>query len=192
MVNYPGKHQGKLKMIPVNNYLIVQVVGNNRPNIISELSRAFVNCGCNLLNTKLNILGNDLAVHFFLSGNWGAIAKMEATLPSLEQKLSLSIQARRTTEPSYTHSTIAYTIQVTAIDKPGILNGIAEFLYSMNIPIEEISAYTYTPHTNTRMVSLLIKINIPDTTHLATFREQFMNYCDDNNLDSFLEPARNI
>lgn len=179
-------------MISTHNYLIIQALGAYRPDIMSELSRTCTSYGCNLLNTKMNVLGEEIALSLFIAGNWGAIAKMETVLPSLEQKLGLSIQSRRTSEAIYDHPSISYTIQITGIDKPGILNGITEFLNLLNIPIEEISAHAYMTHTNTRMMSLHIKVNVPDKTHLATLREQFMNYCDDNNLDAFLEPLRNI
>lgn len=180
-------------MATIHNYLIVSALGINRPHVVSELSRSCVQCGCNLLQARINTLGQEIAITLFISGNWGAIAKMEATLPILEQRLGLSIQARRTHEPTPIESTvklITYSIQVTAIDKIGILNGLSEFLNQHSIPIEEISAHTYLTHTNTRMVSLHLKINVPDKVHLATLRDQLMTYCDEHNLDAFLDPLR--
>lgn len=177
-------------MIPAHNYLIVSAIGIDRPEVISELSRACLQCGCNLLTAKTNVLGHELAIILFLSGNWGAIAKLEATLPSLEQRLGLAIQARRTSEPTPNGQFMTYTIQISAIDRAGILNGIVDFLYRQTIPIEEVSVQTYVAHTGTRMASLHLKVHVPESIHLATLREQFMSYCDDQNLDAFLEPAR--
>jgi len=177
-------------MASIQNYLILSAIGLNRPDIISELSRACWQCGCNLLNTNSNLLGEDLAVVMFLSGNWGAIAKMETTLPSLEQKLGLSIQARRTQEPSVTGQSMPYTIQVIAIDRTGILTEISDFLLGHSVQTEELSSHTYVTHPGTRMASLHFKINIPEKVHLATLREEFIAYCDDKNLEGFIEPLR--
>jgi glycine cleavage system transcriptional repressor len=177
-------------MASIQNYLIISAIGLNRPTIISELSRACLQCGCNLLNTKINLLGQDLAVTLFLSGNWGAIAKMETTLPNLEQRLGMSIQARRTQEPNVTGQSMPYTIQITAIDRPGTLNDIADFFLKLGVQIEEVSCHTYIAHPGTRMASLHFKINIPESAHLATLREEFMTYCDNKNLDGFIEPLR--
>lgn len=179
-------------MIPVHNYLIVSALGIHRPETISELSRTCLLAGCNILNIKTHILGRDLAIMLYLAGNWGAIAKIEAILPSMEPRLGLAIQARRTNEASFTGQFMTYTIQVTAIDRNGILNGISDFLLKFATPIEEVSAHTYLTHTGTRMASLQLKIHVPENIHFATLREQFMSYCDDHNLDGFLEPARPI
>ncbi len=184
--------QGKevLRVIPIYNYLIVSAIGSHRLEIIGDLARACLQCGCNVLNSKINALGQDMAIMLFLCGNWGAIAKMEATLPSLEQRLGLTIQARRTHEPTTLDHTISYTIQIIAIDRIGILSGISDFFNKFAIQIEEISTHTYLSSTGTRMVTLHFKISVPDKVHLATLREQFMSYCDDNNLDSFMEPLK--
>jgi glycine cleavage system transcriptional repressor len=178
-------------MAQAYNYLIISALGMNNSNIISELSRACVQCGCNVLNTKINVLGQDLAAFLFLSGNWGAIAKMEATLPSLEQRLSLSIQSRRTHESVTAQSIMTYSIQVIAIDRTGILNELSDFLQKHSVLVEEVCAQTYINHASTKMVSLQLKIQVPGNVHLATLREKFMSYCDDNNFEGFLDPIRN-
>jgi len=175
---------------PLYNYLIISALGANRPNILSELSGACLQCGCNLLNSKVTVLGQELSLTLFVAGNWGAIAKMEALLPSLEQRLVLNLHTRRTQVPIFNSPMMIYIIQIIAIDKSGILNGLSDFLLKQGIPIEELSGHTYSTSTDTRMVSLSLKINVPDTVHLATLREQFMMYCDDNNLDGFMEPWR--
>ena len=178
-------------MVPIYNYLIVSAIGSHRLETLSDLARTCFQCGCNVLNSKINALGQDMAIMLFLCGNWSAIAKMEASLPSLAQRLGLSIQVRRTHEVTATVEAISYTVQVVAIDKIGILSGISDFFQKFAIQIEEISTQTYLSPTATRMVSLHFKINISDKVHLATLREQFIGYCDDNNLDSFMEPIKN-
>lgn len=175
----------------INNYLIISAVGAYSPEIFQELTRACTQCGCNILNSKMNRLGQDISILLFVSGNWGAIAKTEATLPSLEQKLGLQIYIRRTQDQEQETKAMPYTIQVAAIDKMGILTGLCEFLCRSGIPIEEIAANSYASINGTRMANLTFRINIPENTHLATLREQFINYCDDNNLDAYLEPPRN-
>ncbi len=177
-------------MTSIHNYLIIAAVGPYQPEVLNELSRTCTQCGCNLLNVKMIMMGKEVMITLFVSGNWGAIAKMEATLPGLEQRLGLSLISRRTSEYIQPVKSMTYTAQVAAIDKAGILNGLSDFLFRLAIPIEEMSAHTYITANGTRMASLTLKINVPDTVHLATLREQFMSYCDDNNLDAFLEPLR--
>lgn len=178
-------------MTPVY-YLMISALGMNGTNTLSELSRTLHNCGCTLLNTKINALGNDLAAFFFVSGNWGAIAKMEAALPNLRKRLGLNIQARRSEESKKQVPEMPYSLQVVAIDRGGILTEITNFLEKSDVSIDEISVHTYATHTKTRMISLNLKISVPETQHLATLRDKIMGYCDDNNFDGFIEPLRNV
>lgn len=179
-------------MASLHNYLIISALGPYQPEIMSELSRSCTQCGCNLLNIKTITMGKEIAITLFLSGNWGAIAKIEAALPSLEQRLGLSFISKRTTEYTSPEKSMTYTAQISAIDKPGILNGLSDFLLRLSIPIEEMNAHTYIAANGTRMAVFILKINVPDTIHLASLREQFISYCDDNNLDAFLEPIRHL
>jgi glycine cleavage system transcriptional repressor len=178
-------------MAATNNYLIITALGSYQPDTIQEFSRVCAQYGCNILNAKTNVMGKELVLNFLISGNWGAIAKMEAALPSLEKKLGFTLFGKRTTENTSSEKSIGYSIQISAIDKAGILNGLSDFLFRLSIPIEEMNAHTYSSTTGTQMLSINLKINVSENFHLATFREQFMSYCDDNNLDAFLEPVRN-
>jgi len=177
-------------MIPIHNYLIVSAICQSRSDAVNELSRACAQCGCNLLNLSVNTLGTEMTAILFMSGNWGAIAKMEAVIPSIEQRLGLTTMVRRTSESTIHGQWMTYNLQLVAIDKPGILNGLSEFLYKASVPIEDISAHTYQTATGTRMVSMTLKIKVPETMHLASLREKLIGYCDDNNLDAYIEPFR--
>lgn len=177
-------------MGPIPDYLIISVLGPHRPDLISELTRAATQAGCNLLNVNAQVLGTELSATLFLSGNWGAIAKMEAAIPNLEQRLSLAILARRTHDPLISGQWMTYNLQLVAIDQPGILQGLSDFLFKEDVPIEEITAHTYSPQPGTRMVTMVLKIKIPETQHLASLREKLMSYCDDHNLDAYIESWR--
>jgi glycine cleavage system transcriptional repressor len=170
--------------------LIISVLGSNRADLVSELTRACTHAGCNLLHINSQVLGTELAATLFLSGNWGAIAKMEALMPSLEQRLSLNALVRRTHEPELSGQWMVYNLQLVAIDHPGILQGLSDFLFKDGIPIEEITAHTYQTQPGTRMVSMLLKIKVPETQHLASLREKLIGYCDDHNLDAYVEAWR--
>jgi glycine cleavage system transcriptional repressor len=175
----------------IQNHLIVTALGPFAPINIGELTRACHLSGCNILSTRMNQLGQEMAIILYLSGNWGAIVKMESSLPALETQLGLKLNAKRSCEAAPNEPCHAYNIRVTAIDKPGILSGLALFLYGHGIPINEIDADTYHTRSGTRMLDLSIFVQVPDHTHLATLRDELLTYCDTQNLDAFLEPDRN-
>ena len=85
---------------------------------------------------------------------------------------------------------MTYVVHVVTIDRPGIMNELAQFFTHQAINIEDVSAYTYSGYSNTRMVAMTMNINISVNVHIPSLREQFMNYCDALNLDAGMEPLR--
>ncbi|MBS0312523.1 MAG: glycine cleavage system protein R, partial [Proteobacteria bacterium] len=46
------------------------------------------------------------------------------------------------------------------------------------------------PHTGAPMFAVHMTLGIPADTHIATLRGDFLDYCDDQNLDATFEPVR--
>lgn len=174
----------------LHSYLVVTALGADKPNIVHQLTHSFTHCGGNILDTRMTSLGSEFGVMLLIEGSWGAIAKIEANLSILEEKLGLVINVRRTTPKQPRLKTMNYLVHAVTIDREGIINDLAKFFSAQDIRIEDINAHTYLAHTGTRMSSMTINVNIPMNTHIATLREQFMLYCDALNLDASLEPLR--
>jgi glycine cleavage system transcriptional repressor len=45
-------------------------------------------------------------------------------------------------------------------------------------------------HTGTPMFSVHMTVGIPADVHIASLREEFMDFCDSMNLDAVLEPLK--
>jgi glycine cleavage system transcriptional repressor len=174
----------------LNSHLVITALGPDKPNIVHQLTNSLTHCGGNILDTRMTTLGSEFGVMLLIEGSWGAIAKIEANLFILEERLGITINVRRTTPKQPRLRTINYLVHVVTIDREGIINDLAKFFSSQHITIEDINAHTYFAHTGTRMSSMTININISVNTHLPTLREQFMLYCDALNLDASLEPLR--
>ena len=59
------------------------------------------------------------------------------------------------------------------------------------INIESLETDTYpAPHTGAPMFAVHMTLGIPADAHIATLRGDFLDYCDDHNLDATFEPVR--
>ncbi|MDB6096411.1 MAG: glycine cleavage system protein [Francisellaceae bacterium] len=172
------------------HFLVVNALGSHSPRAINELIRVCTQSGCNLLTTKINLLGNELSAMLFIEGNWRTVAKLEAALPPLEKRLDLQILTKRSFSGFYSEPAMPYLVNIVALDKNGMLHELVEFFSRTDIPIEEISANSFTHSNKTQACMISIKINIPANVHLASFRDQLMTYCDNFNLDIFMEPYK--
>jgi len=173
------------------NYLVLSVLGNDHPGMLEDISETCLQCGCNILDTRAMIAGSEFTANFLLAGNWSAIAKMEAALPTLEQRLGLTTMVRRTHERPKDSQAISYTVQILAQDKPGIVHHAASFFTAQGINMTNMDAETYLDqHTFTRMFSLTMVLEVPSACHIGQLRERFLLFCDEQNLDAILEPLR--
>ncbi len=176
---------------PVKRYLVLSALGKDRPGIVNELSKAILDCGGNIEDSRMTVLGGEFALLMLVSGQWNAIAKLESRLKVLQQKLELTIVARHTEPRAARGGMVPYIVDVVSMDHPGIVHDVSEFFSRRGINIEELSTWTYpAAHTGTPMFSLSMTISVPAELNIGQLRGEFTSFCDDLNLDATLEPAR--
>ena len=175
----------------MKNYLVISALGENRPGLVNELARAVQECDCSILNSRMMVLGSEFAVILMVQGNWNTLAKLEVQLKRLEHPLGITVVCKRTEERKRQGNILPYAVEVIAINHPGIVYRLASFFTSRSISIEELASHSYSaPHTGTPMFSVNIAIGIPADMHIAMLREEFMDFCDELNLDAVMEPIK--
>ena len=138
-----------------------------------------------------DFLGGEFAVILLLAGTWDAIAKIESMIPRLEDSLDLTLISRRTEVREKVANLMPYAVEVVASDRPGIVHDIAQFFSSRDINIEELFTGSYAAaHTGTPMFSMHVTISVPTNTSIAALRGEFMDLCDQLNLDAVMEPVK--
>ncbi len=174
------------------NYLVISALGKDRPGIVDELSRTVLEEGCNIADSRMTVLGGEFAILLMVEGNWNTLSRMENSISDLEKRLDMTIIAKRTEErQTEGEALIPYTVEVVSLDHPGIVHYLASFFSRRNINIEDMSTAGYAAaHTGTPMFSVQMTVGIPSDTHIASLREEFMEFCDDMNLDAVLEPEK--
>ena len=173
------------------SFLVISALGNDRPGIIDQLSKMIMEHDCNIADSRMTVLGGEFAILLMVEGNWNTLSKLESALPPMEQQLQLTIIAKRTEERKPDQALLPYGVDVVSMDHPGIVHHLASFFSSRNINIEDMATSTYAAaHTGTPMFSVHIAVGIPSDVHIATLREEFMEFCDSMNLDAVLEPIK--
>jgi glycine cleavage system transcriptional repressor len=176
---------------PKQNFLVISALGLDRPGLVNELSRCVLDNGCNIADSRMTVLGGDFAVILLVTGNWNAVAKLEDQLPSLAERMTMTITSRRTAYRETGRNLLPYAVDVVALDNPGIVHNLANFFSSREINIQDLTTTSYAaPHTGTAMFSVHMRVDIPARLHIATLRDEFMDFCDQLNLDAIIEPIK--
>jgi len=174
-----------------HNYLVITASGEDKVGIVDQLSGKITESGCNIEESRMSVLGEQFALIMLLSGPWNALSKLEGQLEILSKLLGLTIIHKRTQQRKRTQPAVPYSVEVLAMDHPGIVRNLAAFFSKNGINIEELQTDTYpAPHTGTSMFSVTLTVGIPADVHIPTLRGNFLDYCDDLNLDASFEPAR--
>jgi glycine cleavage system transcriptional repressor len=175
----------------MKKYLVISALGKDRPGIVNQLTRAVLEAGCNVEDSRMTVLGGEFVVMLLVSGVWNAIAKFESQARALEKRLELVIVTKGTEPRAIKDRMVPYVVDVVSMDHPGIVNEVAEFFSTRNINIEDLSTWTYAAaHTGTPMFSMNMTISIPAEVSIGQLRDEFTRFCDSLNLDATLEPAR--
>ena len=175
----------------MDTYLVLTALGKDRPGIVNQLSSAILDYDCNIIDSRMTVLGGEFAIILMLSGKWNSLTKLEDNLPGLREKLDLTITSKRTEKEELAENLMPYSVEVISIDHQGIVHDIANFFSVRNINIHELMTNRYAAaHTGTPMFSINMVVNIPSDTRIATLREEFLDFCDDLNMDAVLEPIK--
>jgi glycine cleavage system transcriptional repressor len=175
----------------MQNYLVLSALGSDQQGILSELAKLAADSGCNIVDSQITVLGGEFSIIMLLGGEWNAIAKIEHTIPVVAQKFGFTTMLKRTTKDDSRQDLMPYTVDIVALDSPGIVKDIGAFFTESEINIEEMTSHTYqAPYTQAPMVSISIIVNMPASVRIGEFKNKFEEFCDSHNLDASLEPIR--
>lgn len=175
----------------MQEYLVISAIGEDKPGIINGLSQAATECSCNILDTRMTVLGGEFALIMMISGQAEPISAAESLLPQVADSFGLTTILKRTRPRQEGDASRPYLISVIALDHPGIVREIAGFFSQRDINIEEMETGTYpAAHTGSPMFSLELSVNVPAKVAIAPLKEAFIAFCDERNLDATIEPRR--
>ena len=175
----------------MKNFLVLTALGENSPQLTARLCEEIRQCGCNIVDSRMTLLGQQFTMVVMVSGTWDAIAKIEDHVSKLEKDLSLKIHTHRTEVNGPGKGYMPYAIDVVASDQSGMVHEIARFISDNDVMIQDLYTNTYkAAYSDTTMFSLHMTINIPTDTSISTLRSDFMDFCDRLNLDAIMEPVK--
>ena len=175
----------------MQNYLVVSALSENSSEIIRKFSKLSKSSGCNIIDSRFKVFGQELSLMLFLTGTWDAIAKIEDMLSILAKENQIKILMKRTTVDKLQGDSMPYAVDVVGLDQTGIIFDISDFMSSNNLIIHEMASNTYeAPMTGAKMFSLHMMVNIPSDSSIASIRGDFIEFCDRLNLDAIMEPVK--
>lgn len=175
----------------MNQLVVISAVGGDRSGVVHDLARVVLDCGGNIVESRMTALGSEFAMLLLVGGNWHTLAKLETELKKIEDQSGMSVILRRTEARPARSDMLPYAVDVVCLDQPGIVYNLASFFASRDIDIAELNTRSYAAaHTGAPMFSVQMTINIPGNLQISVLRDEFMDFCDHLNLDAIIEPVK--
>jgi len=169
--------------------LAVTAIGPDRTGLVRDVSQAISGAGGSILQSRMTTLGQEFAMLVLVSGNWHTIQKIEESLQIIQTSSNLTLTVRQTEQRPSQPPAAPYNVDIVAMDQEGIVAALAAFFATRNIEIAELNTRQYNAaHTGAAMFAVQMSINVPAAVHLATLREEFHDFCEEQNLDAIIEP----
>ena len=175
----------------MSQLIVLSAVGTDRAGVVNDITRVILDCGGNIEESRMAALGAEFAVLMLISGNWHTLNKLETALEKLTADGTLTISIKKTDAGRPSEDCMPYAIDVICLDQQGIVFNLANFFASRNIEIADVATRRYAAaHTGAPMFSMQMTVNIPGSTPIAQVRDEFLEVCDQLNLDSIMEPVK--
>ncbi len=199
-----GDAQGKLtreggKLIAISlsrefnlMQLVITVAGPDHLDMIEELSRAIKECKCHIVESRMTELGADFGAHLLVDGNWNHIVKLENALEALGARKQIKIVSMRAKETkAEDENLIPYGVDIFANDQIDNIHELVSFFSKRGIKILDLSTSRYpAPYTETQLFIARMIVKIPTGIRIVSLRDEFLEFCDQQNLDAILEPVK--
>lgn len=173
-------------------HLAITVLGEDRPDLVVDLTRVIKDCKCTILESRMTELGYEFGAHLLVEGNWNHIARLENAMESLANRLNLKITMLRGQDREKEEdNALPYAVDVFATDQINNVHDISSFLSIRGIKIVDLSTSRYpAPFTGSPLFLAHMIVKIPVGMRIVSLRDEFLDFCDQMNLDAILEPIK--
>lgn len=158
----------------MTQYLVFTAVGTDRTGILSEITALTSEFGCNVVDSRMAILGNEFTLIMLLSGTKPAINQFEIRLPLLAHSLQLLTISKQTSEHLPFNISKSADIYLSGEDSLGQLKKLTRFFAKRKIDVSSLKAVT---DKATGLVKSYISINIPHDVEYSMLEEDFKALC---------------
>lgn len=171
--------------------LAITVLGHNRNYFIAEILSTIRDCRCSIVEIRYSRLEQTDAAYLLIQGNWNQIAKFENLMDALQKRLDIKIHMLRPEREHKEKEFLPYSLETLSVDRDNIIEAVSSFLSIRDIEIEEVSGSSYqAPYISTSVFATKFIVLIPPEIRLLSLREEFLDFCDQLNIDAILEPIK--
>ena len=168
----------------MTHYLVVTAIGTDRPGIVNEVTRHVSGCGCNIVDSRLGIFGNEFTFIMLLSGDWNSLMQLEISLPLRSQEWDLITMMKRTER----HHSLQYDTNASAEilirDEPGIVSQCTQFFSDQGWDIHALRSETMSQQPHDRLRANF-QLGFPNADSDQDAKRRYGDFCQQLGAEQF-------
>lgn len=169
--------------------LVVTAIGEDKPGMVSKLTQMVSETNCNIIDSRIAIMGNEFSFIMLLEGDLAAISRVEYLLPSLGVELGLLTMMKRTQKNKQKNYSAGYTLAYSGPDKPGTLSKVTRIMAEHQVNIAALKSDTIEQDTIEIMRSEL-EINVTEAVDICRFKLELENLFAELGVEHILKRIR--
>jgi glycine cleavage system transcriptional repressor len=115
--------------------LIINILGSDQFGVLSKLADTVSGVGCNILDSRQAVYGQDFSLTMIIEGSQSAIAQAECLLPQTCQKHNLLSMMKRTKKHCKQNLEHLADVIILGESTPGLIDQITDFFRQRNISV---------------------------------------------------------
>jgi glycine cleavage system transcriptional repressor len=121
--------------LKMTQQLIITILGSDQFGVLSKLADTVSGVGCNILDSRQAVYGQDFSLTMIIEGSQSAITQAECLLPQTCQKHNLLSMMKRTKKHCKQNLEHLADVIIHGESTPGLIDHITAFFKQHNISV---------------------------------------------------------
>ncbi|WP_063344123.1 glycine cleavage system protein R [Vibrio jasicida] len=178
----------------MKQHLVLTAVGTDRPGICNQVVRLVTLAGCNIVDSRIAIFGNEFTLIMLLTGNASNVTRVETQLPLLGQEHDLITIMKRTSAHELLDNSYTMEVFIESEDRIGLTEKFTQFFADKQIGLHSLSAQTISKskiQLDADQFHIAITASVSADCNLMQLQEEFDELCHTLNVQGSLNFIKN-
>lgn len=164
----------------MRSFFVISAIGRDRPGIVADVTELIFECGCNLEDSSMTLLGDHFALLILLSGQGEALSeRLQKGCKRLEwdKGLTVFLSALQGEMPVHgLHPEPDCEVRVVGVDRAGIVYRTSKLLASKAINITDLHTHVEpAPTTGSPVFTMVVEVSLPESVDRKALRKDLEN-----------------
>ncbi len=170
----------------MGSYLVVGVIGPDRPGIADEVSRIVAAGECNIEDSRMAVLGTEFGLMMLFSGSEDRAERTAQQIAEWGERHGMTVVSRPTSRPPAAVRKGAGRVAEIGLempDHPGIVSRVTHFLAERGANVETLESEVLpAPFTGTPTFAMHVNVRSDQNIPMEELRAALQDLADDEDI----------